>query len=210
MDRRDQHLRWTGILGSSLFAASVLLLPACDGGGAATVDAAPLPDAGPCGEVVSDPPDVKGTHIKRDAGMLTWPTNPPSSGDHYGQWYKWSRVYTDPVPRENYVHNLEHGGIVLAYNCPTGCADEIAKLESFARALPKDPGCADPITARWIVTPDPLLPEDVKVAAAAWGFTYTAKCVDERTLRNFWDNHFARKPFTAPENFCTEGQLPKE
>jgi hypothetical protein len=186
------------------------MVSACGGGEESAIDAALPADAGPCSEVVSDPVDVAGKHINPDAGMLTWPTNPPSSGNHYGQWYKWARVYTTPVPRENYVHNLEHGGVVFSYNCPSGCADEVAKLESLARSLPKDPACTDPIPARWLVTPDPLLPEGVVVAAAAWGSTYTAKCVDARTLKNFWDQHFARKPFSAPENFCSEGQLPKE
>jgi hypothetical protein len=41
----------------------------------------------------------------------------PASGNHWGAWAKWNTVYTKPVKRGFYLHNLEHGGIVLSYKC---------------------------------------------------------------------------------------------
>ncbi len=34
------------------------------------------------------------------------------------------------------MHNLEHGGVVFLYNCPLGCEDEIADLQSVMEARP--------------------------------------------------------------------------
>jgi len=48
-------------------------------------------------------------------------TDPPTSGPHYSvrgeaplPWGFYARQY----PPEDWVHNLEHGGVVILYNCP--------------------------------------------------------------------------------------------
>jgi hypothetical protein len=41
-------------------------------------------------------------------------------------------VHTEPVPRELQVHNLEDGGVVIQYNCPSGCEDLVARLRAIA------------------------------------------------------------------------------
>ena len=43
--------------------------------------------------------------------------NPPASGNHWPWTAPWGPS-KDIVPREWWVHNLEHQGIVLLYNCP--------------------------------------------------------------------------------------------
>ena len=50
-----------------------------------------------------------------------------------------------------------------------------------------------------VLTPDPLL--DTPIAAAAWGATYTATCIDEASLRAFADAHYGQ----GPEDFCSDG-----
>ena len=42
-------------------------------------------------------------------------TTPPTSGRHWGQWVRCG-FYTDPVPDERIVHNMEHGNIIVHYN----------------------------------------------------------------------------------------------
>ena len=42
-------------------------------------------------------------------------TTPPTSGRHWGKWVSCG-FFTDPVPDENIVHNMEHGNIILSYN----------------------------------------------------------------------------------------------
>lgn len=54
---------------------------------------------------------------------------PPSSGPHFGGIAEWT-LHDDPVPPELFVHNLEDGGVVLAYDCPDGCPDVVDDLST--------------------------------------------------------------------------------
>src|SRR5207302_164982 len=77
-----------------------------DAGPPATVG----PDGG-CDMVESDPADEGHNHV--DAGSLVvYQHNPPTSGNHWPIWAKYM-VHDEAVPREVYVHNLEHGAIAL-------------------------------------------------------------------------------------------------
>jgi hypothetical protein len=41
-----------------------------------------------------------------------------------------------------------------------------------------------------LVTRDSLLPAGVRFAATAWGYSYTATCLNEPELREFAVNHY--------------------
>jgi len=56
---------------------------------------------------------------------ITYPMNPPVYGEHYPVWAAY-KSYSFPVPLGFLVHDLEHGAVELLYNCPEGCADEVA------------------------------------------------------------------------------------
>jgi hypothetical protein len=129
---------------------------------------------------------------------VTYSTNPPTSGPHYPIWAAY-KTYTTPVDRGFYVHDLEHGGVVIAYNCPSGCDADLALLADFLSARPADPACTPPVKFRVVVTPDPLL--DVRFAAAAWGAALKSSCFDLPALAAFLDAHYAM----APENTCYDG-----
>ncbi len=54
--------------------------------------------------------------------QVAYKTNPPTSGNHYAEWTKWG-VYQTPRDDRNLLHSLEHGYIIMNYNCdiqPTG------------------------------------------------------------------------------------------
>jgi hypothetical protein len=129
---------------------------------------------------------------------LTYATNPPSSGSHYPIWAAY-QTYTKPFPRGFWVHSLEHGAVVITYNCPEGCAGEVAAAQAFIDALPTD--CASG-ARRIILTPDPEL--DVRFAASAWGFTLKAKCFDRCAFSTFVADHYD----DAPESICGGGVDP--
>jgi hypothetical protein len=134
---------------------------------------------------------------------VQWNSNPPSSGPHYPYWAAY-QAYSSPVPRGYYVHDLEHGAIVLLYSCPDagGCPDAAAALQAVSDAIPDDPLCGaagEGVRVRTVITPDPLL--DVPVAAAAWGWVYKAQCVDLPTLKAFALAHYGQ----GPEVLCTNG-----
>lgn len=43
-------------------------------------------------------------------------SNPPTSGKHYAEWTK-AGIYDQPVADGHLVHSLEHGYIIISYNC---------------------------------------------------------------------------------------------
>lgn len=57
-------------------------------------------------------------HIARGAVFNSYSSNPPTSGPH-GPIAPWG-VSDGPVPKESAVHNMEHGGVVIWYDCEGG------------------------------------------------------------------------------------------
>jgi hypothetical protein len=164
-------------------------------------DATP-PDAGSCAPVVEQHPWEGATHVPV-CSAVTYVSNPPSSGNHYPIWAAF-QTFTTPVPRGFYVHDLEHGAIVITYNCPGGCAAEVAAAQAFIDALPVDPLCggAAPPNRRVVMTPDPML--DVRWAASAWLWTLTAPCFDPVAFGQFVSAHYGN----GPEVECANGVDP--
>lgn len=132
---------------------------------------------------------------------LSFASNPPASGSHYPYWGRWAE-HTSPLPRGNYVHNLEHGGVALLYRCSGSCPEIVAGLRAVMNAQPQDARCTPPIRSRILLTPDPDL--DVPVAAAAWTYTYRADCVDAPSLSAFIRDHYDQ----ASESLCADGSVP--
>lgn len=148
-----------------------------------------------CDGAIVETPIVDSIHVPFGA-PVEWPINPPTSGTHWEVWAQWDRAYVD-LPRGLWLHDAEHGGIVLASRC-SDCS-EFDALLALAAARADDPHCAPPLRHRMIVTSDPLLPD--AVAAIAWGVSYTASCIDPDALTAFTDAHYGR----AGENTCADG-----
>ena len=158
----------------------------------------PFADAGPCGATSAQQPIEGETHVP-DCSMVSYVSNPPSSGNHYPDLAAY-HPYSTPVPRGFWVHDLEHGGIVVTYQCGDGCDALAARIAAWVDTLPPDPSCGD--ARRVTVTPDPLL--DVPVAASAWGWTLRATCFDEAEFTRFYSEHVGM----APEDVCGGGVEP--
>ena len=97
-------------------------------------------------------PDQGGGNLHMPRGDEHPPYNsvPGTSGWHYsdsGAPIAWG-IYNEFIPDEVLVHNLEHGGVGIHYNCPTaapaatttatdpdGCDFLIRQLESLARQV---------------------------------------------------------------------------
>ncbi len=133
--------------------------------------------------------------------VIPFRDNPPTNGPHYDVWARWG-IYRTAIPRGYWVHNLEHGAVVLAYR-PDLAPEERDRLEAFARGLPPEPDClAQGVRRRILVTPDPDLP--TRVAALAWNHAYTADCVDTAALEQVVLGLTGR----APEQVCADGFYP--
>lgn len=59
--------------------------------------------------------DLGREHVP-DGAVISYNSNPPTSGPHYEQWAK-AGVYQSPVPDGYLVHSLEHGYVIISYNC---------------------------------------------------------------------------------------------
>ncbi len=166
-------------------------------------DAAALPDAvdgdgAACTTSVTGYELAAGIHVAQ-CSPITYATNPPTSGEHYPIWAAYT-TYDYPVPLGFLVHDLEHGAVVIFYNCPDGCAGDLSALQDYLDGRPADPTCTAAVHHRIVVTPDPDL--DVRFAASAWGWALRSDCFDLGALDAFIDAHYAG----APEDLCGDGQ----
>jgi hypothetical protein len=161
---------------------------------------------GVCGAIEQEQ-QIEGWTHEPVCSYIEYFTNPPSSGNHYPIWAAY-KTYTTPVPDGFYVHNLEHGAIVLTYNCALydgdggACDADIASAQAMLDGLPTDPDCVaqgSPVPLRTLMTPDPAL--DVPFAASSWGWTLRARCFDPVVFGAFAAAHADR----GREDICADG-----
>ena len=83
---------------------------------------------------------------------------PPTSGRHWNSWAECG-FYTQSLPDERLVHNLEHGNIVISYNLAN--RSEVTKLRDSLETMVlfEDWGVARPYYKM----------EEGRVVLAAWG-----------------------------------------
>jgi hypothetical protein len=159
-----------------------------------------MSDGGACVSLIQQHADEGAFHVPCSPAP-TYDTKPPSSGNHYAIWADY-KTYTTPVPWGHLMHSMEHGAVVIVYNCPNGCTDEVAAAQAMIDALPIDADCTAPTKRRVILAPDPTL--DVRWAATAWTWTLRAPCFDAPTFSQFATEHYAK----TAENFCAELHQP--
>jgi hypothetical protein len=76
-----------------------------------------------------------------------------------------------------WLHNLEHGHAVLLYNCPEGCPELVATLDS----LRQEASVGSNGVIRAVVAPDSRLPN--RVAALLWRRAWVSDTVDPDAVR---------------------------
>jgi len=117
---------------------------------------------------------------------------PPTSGSHYPTPARWGTIGTpqQPLPEGRFIHNLEHGGIVVLYNCPGGCPDLVQQLqEVVTRTGPKDK-YGD---IKMVMTPYSR-GMDHKIALLAWDYIDSFDAFDRDRIIRFYDAHVDRGP----------------
>lgn len=164
--------------------------------------AEPYRPAASCPVVIESPDNVGGQQHVPEGTVISYNSNPPSSGPHYPVWANF-KEYSAPLDEGYLVHSLEHGAVALLYKCNPAapeCAPTIEALRKIRDSIATDPRCSSDIRVRIIIAPFPRL--EVPVAAAAWGFTYKADCVDVPTLTQFVNDYYAK----SPEDICVPGR----
>ena len=102
---------------------------------------------------------------------------PATSGLHYGTPWRWG-IYDEIIDERFLVHNLEHGGILIYYNCPTECPQLVANLTELVQKFP---------SKKIVLSPYPNM--ETTMALVAWTFLDTFENFDDQRILNFIEAH---------------------
>jgi hypothetical protein len=150
------------------------------------VNIQPKPDAAAALGNVQTFDNLEQTHVE---GTVDYPMSPPAGGPHNPVWLNCG-VYSEPVPNENAVHDLEHGAIWITY-APDLPASDVDKLtartpETYA-----------------VLSPYPGL--DSPIAVSAWGAQLKFTDPEDPALDSFIDRYWRAADAPEPGAPCTGG-----
>jgi thiol-disulfide isomerase/thioredoxin len=120
-------------------------------------------------------PDIGREHLQPGETYDRYLSDPPTSGPHDPQPVPWG-PYNEPIPKEKLVHNLEHGGLLVLYNCPEGCTELVEELEPFV-------GRYAASGVKLVLAPYPGM--DSRLALVAWGYLDTFDELDPERIAQF-------------------------
>lgn len=110
---------------------------------------------------------------------VNYNSNPPTSGNHWPEPAEWG-FYPSPLPDEQLVHNLEHGGVWISYKDVD--AETISKISSIANKYPQ----------AVIITP--RQENDARVVLASWGKLVKLEQFDESKIIAFIEAYYNKSP----------------
>src|SRR3972149_3580844 len=144
------------------------------------------------------PPDPGGRrHFAQGETYDSYNSNPPTSGPHTSVAVG-PGVYDEPVPKETAVHNMEHGHVVVWYNCGGGSQPlEEATCGILRQQLAAIVNEAIQDGERVLMTPYGEM--DHRIALTAWQFLDTFDEFDDQRVRTFIDTFYCP---TDLEGFC--------
>ena len=139
---------------------------------------------------------------------VTYEHNPPTSGCHYNLGYGKAPVsagvYSTHIDAEYWVHNLEHGYIVVLYNCgdgtaPTACQTDFQALRAWYERQGADPGLSAVVGQQQAYAKIVVIPwkMDRKFAVVSWNWYDGFDKLDTSPtgeLQKFVDNHVNHSP----------------
>jgi hypothetical protein len=177
--QQQRILRTAGII-----VAVVILI----GGAVFLISRASQADASLPGTPVAD----EGRNHIPDTQQPQYNHYPPASGPHYDAPANWG-IYDQPLPEGRWVHNLEHGGIVILYKCPSGCPDLVKQLRDFYASAPQ--------SAQWhevklVITPYDKM--DHQLGIVAWDWIDEMDNFDSARLLKFYKAHLDQGPEDVP------------
>ena len=149
-----------------------------------------LPMIGGIGGGGAETPDGPGTkvesqgreHIQEGAEHPPYNSVPATSGWHYPQPLapvSWG-VHSSFIPEEKRIHNLEHGGISITYNCPEGCEDIISELKGIVERARDE-------NMKILLSPYPGT--ERKITLTSWAFIQSFDNYDKGKIIDFIDSH---------------------
>lgn len=151
---------------------------------------------------VLDHKSQEGNHIAQGVKHEVYNSDLPSSGTHYAdasspaQW----GIYTQELPPEVFLHNEEHGGVVIAYslNLPP---NQIKSLQRLFANPSSDTGFS---AGKYILMPRSNNKKQIELAS--WTRTYSLDSYDQSKIETFYQNYVSNK--RAPESFAGPKNIP--
>jgi hypothetical protein len=140
-------------------------------------------EAGSCNTREERVPITSEYHVD---GELDYPEPPPAGGNHSACWASWG-VHDAEVPDENWVHNLEHGGVVFLHDCPDGCAAEIETMKVYVSGR-----------TQAMLLPYAALP--TRFALVSWGVRLLTDCFDMPRFQRFYAANVDNAPESIPDD----------
>lgn len=144
-------------------------------------------------------PDQGQQHVTQGQPHEAYNSDLPSSGPHYADASSpidWG-IYIQPVKEEVFLHNEEHGGVVVTYNPSLLPNDQIKKLQKLF-APPYDTKDFKP--AKFILAPRSTNSKAIELAS--WNWTYNLDSYDAALIAKFYTQHAGKapEPLAGPNN----------
>ena len=154
--------------------------------------------AGVIGWIVSHQPPAVGRSTATQAGShvaegsaINYPSYPPTSGAHYPAPAPWG-TSESALPEGRFVHNLEHGGIVILYKCPadqSACSSLKQQLQDVFKQLPAEKQFRE---VKAVSSPYDRM--DHQIAVLAWGWIDELDQVNADEITRFYQAHVDHGP----------------
>jgi hypothetical protein len=140
-------------------------------------------------------------HISQGQEHPPYNSTPATSGPHWNvpgeAPVPWG-IYNEPIPDEAMLHNLEHGGIAIQYNC-RDCPDLVGQLEDFYRRYTANPANRLPLypqSTKIVIAPYYGMPN--RIALTAWHRIDTFDAYDEERITRFVNEWRDKGPERIP------------
>lgn len=134
---------------------------------------------------------IEGAQHVNPGTEIEYRNSPPSSGNHYGSTRSWG-FYEEEIHPGFWVHNLEHSGVAILYNCPQGCPELVDQLKQLPNTFPPSKHG----NIKLLVTPYPKM--ESRLAIVAWGWVDQMEEFDRERLEKFYVAHVDRGPEDLP------------
>lgn len=131
-------------------------------------------------------PDMGKSHVPSGT-HVNYNSNPPSSGPHYDQPLR-AGFYDNVVPDGNIVHSMEHGYVVIWYNCQGLSGPDCQTLKDNIKKL-----IIDHNTYK-LIGMDRTGAMDHEIALTSWGRLAYLDSFDETFINDFIDANQNHSP----------------
>jgi hypothetical protein len=209
---RRQRLTFAGaaLAGVAVVAVVVLLISGAIGGSDSSGDTGQQPSANAdiklpaqqigdmgaaakaAGCTLSNPPIEGRSHESRDFTAADYKTNPPTSGNHYPEWYQDGVYGAGDTPNLGMlVHTLEHGRIDVQYK-PGTPTHTVSELEALL---------AEQSDGYHMLLFQNGTNMDAQIAATAWGHSLTCPQFNNKVfdaIRTFRQQYIDKGPEDVP------------